>query len=156
MLSGGFTERGMSRLAVLGDNQDSTRYIQTPNDYFLPFATQPVDRTFIFQQENASIHSSNQTKQWFVTQNVNVPTCPASSLDLNPIENLWGILARSVYADLRPYANAKELKEIIFFEWEKLDQTLLYKLVRTMRSRCVEVLEKQGKKTQYSTQWVQP
>lgn len=74
---------------------------------------------------------------------------PNCSPDFNPIERLRSILARSAYADVRQYATAKDLKESVLSQWEKLDSNLSYKLVRTMGERCVKVLEKQSKKKHY-------
>lgn len=132
MVWGTFTQRGISRLAILCGNQDSTKYTQTLKDYLLPFAAQYDDGSSVFQQENTCMCISNETKQRFASQNTNVMTWPACSLDLNPIENLWGILARRVYADYEQCATGKDLKESILSEWERLDRNLCQKLVRTM------------------------
>ncbi|KAG3001110.1 hypothetical protein PC128_g16898 [Phytophthora cactorum] len=43
--------------------------------------------------------------QFFEEQEINLLDWPARSLDLNPIENLWALLARKVYPNGRQYAN---------------------------------------------------
>ena len=45
----------------------------------------------IFQQDNASIHTSKLTKDWSKTKNIDVLDGSAKSPNLNPIKNLWGI-----------------------------------------------------------------
>ena len=74
---------------------------------------------------------------------------PARSPDLNPIENLWGVLARAVYAESRQFSNVEQLKEAIQHEWSKITQTQLENLVHSMKNRLVEVLKRNGGITFY-------
>eukprot|EP00644_Phytophthora_capsici_P019735 jgi/Phyca11/132956/e_gw1.278.8.1 len=65
--------------------------------------------SFVFQHDNASIHSSGATKTFLEEGNVTPMTWSAKSPDLNPIENLWGVLARAVYADGRQFQTRDSL-----------------------------------------------
>ena len=44
-------------------------------------------------------------------QEMTVMEWPARSSDLNPIQNLWGVLVRRVYRDFRKFSDINELKE---------------------------------------------
>ena len=55
---------------------------------------------------------------------------PANSPDLNSMENLWGILFRTV--DGKQYNNASELWTSIIFVWENVNVSVLQKLVNSM------------------------
>ena len=74
---------------------------------------------------------------------------PARSPDFNPIEKIWGILVRSVYANSRQFDTLQELTRCIKLEWSKLEPALLYRLAHSMFKRCARVLERQGRKTDY-------
>jgi len=62
MVWGAFCESGFSKLAFLSGNQDAVKYTRTLNDYLLPFAREKFSETWLFQQDNASIHTAHITR----------------------------------------------------------------------------------------------
>ncbi len=63
----------------------------------LPSADQLFkDADFIFQQDLAPAHTARSTKSWLNDHGVGVLDWPANSPDLNPIENLWGIVKKKM------------------------------------------------------------
>ncbi len=91
-------------------------YQEVLEHFMLPAADQLYgDADLIFQQDLAPAHSAKATSTWFKDHDIPVLNWPANSPDLNPIENLWGIVKRKMrYA--RPN-NAEELKATIRATW---------------------------------------
>ena len=78
--------------------------------------------TFIFQQENDPKHTSKLAKQYFNDKSIVLLPWPAQSPDLNPIENVWGILKDKVSA--RGPKNIPQLKQYLIEEWNKIPKSL--------------------------------
>ena len=79
-----------------------------------------------------------------------MPEWPPKSPDLNPMENLWGILARDVYDNgKRQFDNLEELKFAIKTSWDSISNTILETLVNSVKDRCMDVLAKNGKHIDY-------
>ena len=100
---------------------------------------------WIFHHENSTIHVANSTLVWCLQNGVHVMDWPANSPDLNPMDNLWAILCRSIYADGKQYTNITELKAaiILFSTWENIELSTLQKLVGSMYDRTLKVVLKQ-------------
>ena len=73
---------------------------------------------------------------------------PPCSPDLNPIENLWGILTRRVY-DRAAYPTADALWDRIQQEWAQIGQDTLHSLYASMPNRVQGVLRNRGYSTPY-------
>ncbi len=62
----------------------------------LPFAELIGGPEWKFQLVNVAFHPENP-KNWFNSHNLKVLDWPACIPNLNPIENLWGIMSLIVY-----------------------------------------------------------
>lgn len=149
MVWGGFSAKGKTELAVLVGRQASAQYIYTVSEFFLPYAHLNYGVDFVYQQDNASIHTSQETKAFFEEQGVPVLDWPAVHPIRNPIENLWALLACRVNPNGHQYANVGDLIAAILEAWKSIDQATLNRLLDSMPRRCIEVIEKKGGKTHY-------
>ncbi len=104
---------------------------------------------FIFQQDLAPAHTAKGTKSWFSDHGVTVLDWPANSPDLNPIENLCGIVKRKI-RDTRPN-NADELKATVKETWASIPPQQCHKLITSMPRRIEAVIKAKGAPTKY---WV--
>jgi hypothetical protein len=82
-----FSPKGKSEIAFLVGRQKSEDYIFTLSEYLLPFAHLHYGIEFLFLQDNASIHTSQETRAWMRDNNVSLLDWSARSPDLNPIES---------------------------------------------------------------------
>lgn len=104
---------------------------------------------WIFQQDNAPIHGSISTKNWFLSNDINVMDWPPLSPDLNPIENIWGILVRDIYKGGCQYENIKALREAILESWKKISDHVLRNVIDSMPNRVFDLISLKGKKINY-------
>ncbi len=68
---------------------------------------------------------------------------------MNCIENDWGELSRRLYHAGRQFDTVEDLREALFYEWEKLDLGYIRKLIRLMPDRVEMLQRKRGGMTTY-------
>lgn len=103
MVWAAFTWNARTPICFVSARINSDTYMNQLEGVLLPFLDDLEDEEYIFMHDNASIHRSSATKKWLAERNVDVLPWPAISPDLNPIENIWGMLARAVYANGRQW-----------------------------------------------------
>ncbi len=122
-------------------------YQEVLEHFMLPSADKLYgDADFIFQQDLAP---AKCTKIWFNDHGVTVLDWPANSPDLNPIENLWGIVKKKM-RDTR-HNNADNLKAAIEATWASITTELCHRLISSMPHHIDAVIHAKGGPTKY---WV--
>jgi transposase len=149
MVWAGFCSEGATSLGTIHSRSCSADYIQILNSHLLPFCKKLRSKKWIFQQDNASIHSSAETKNWLASKKIELLDWPANSPDLNPMENLWGILARRVYKNNTQYNTVEALREAVEREWKSIENDILHNLVDSMNNRIFETVRLNGAATKY-------
>ena len=66
------------------------------------------------------------------------------SPDLNPIENLWALLKRKIYAEGKQYSSLNSVWEAVVAAAQKVDHQQIKKLTDSMNGRLITVIEKKG------------
>jgi len=93
---------------------------------------------------------ASSTKQWFKEFGIDLLPWSALSPDLNPIENLWSILARKVYDQEKPEINnIAELRKRIKSAWAEISNETLNSLIDSIPNRLLVVVKNNGKSTKY-------
>ena len=149
MVWASFGYNGKSSIVMIDGILNSEKYTAMLEKHLLPFLKQINVKKPQFQHDNASIHSSKHTKKWLSDNKVSVIEWPACSPDLNPMENLWGILARRVYPSEKQYNSVRELKDAVYKAWNEIKANELEKLVNSMPDRIIEIINKKGHSINY-------
>ncbi len=126
MIWAAMSSAGVGPLCFLKSTVNAAIYQEILEHFMLPSADKLYgDADFIFQQDLAPAHTAKGTKSWFNDHGVTVLDWPANSPDLNPIENLWGIVKRKM-RDTRPN-NSDDLKAAIKATWASQGKQKLVK-----------------------------
>jgi transposase len=128
----------------------SIDYIQVLDNHLISFIESlPPGQTFTFQHDNAPIHASFTTNFFLHRNSINVLDWPACSPDLNPIENIWGQLVRTLYAENKTYTTEDELKKAIRVAWNQLSLQTLENHVDSMPNRIFQIINRNRGPTDY-------
>ncbi len=150
MIWAAMSSAGVGPLCFLKSTVNAAIYQEIFRALHASFCWQALWRCcFIVQQDLAPAHTAKGTKSWFNDHGVTVLDWPANSPDLNPIENLWGIVKRKM-RDTRPN-NADDLKATIKETWASIPPQQCHKPITSMPRRIEAVIKAKGAPTKY---WV--
>jgi hypothetical protein len=150
MIWAAFCFYGKSSVVFRPCKGNSEVYQELLEANLLPFIQQLGGGNWTFQQDGARVHTSESTMNWLQAKNIDVLPWPAMSPDLNPIENLWGTLARAVYDNgRRQFDTVQELRATIVSKWAAIEQSVLETLILSMPNRIFEVIRLNGGSTKY-------
>lgn len=145
MVWGAITYNGTFRLCFIDGTLDGTKYV----DILKCKLRGLLFHKHIFQHDNCPAHKSKKCTKWFQDNDLNVLIWPPQSPDLNIIENVWAFMSNIVYENGRQYYSKTELRREIFKAWNKLDIEYIQGLFRSVPSRLVQCMNKNGGKTKY-------
>ncbi len=150
MVWGAMSSAGVGPLCFLRSKVNTAVYQEVLEHFMLPAADQLYEMQISFSNRTWHLHTVPKLPvTWFKDHGIPVLNWPANSPDLNPIENLWGIVKRKMrYA--RPN-NAEELKATIRATWALITPEQCHRLIDSMPRRIAAVIQAKGAPTKY---WV--
>ena len=147
MAWGGISQKGKTPLFCFTNIMDGPFYVHILQSQLLPAAQSMYQSNWRLQQDNNPKHTSRVAKDFIVENGINVMDWPLNSPDLNPIENLWLVIKNKV--EKRMPKNLDELKQFLVEEWEAIPEQIVNNLIKSMKTRCQMVLEKNGDRISY-------
>jgi len=126
---------------------NSQGYIELLGTHLLPWLAENRLQQHYFQQDNASCHVSRLSQAFFRDKELKILDWPANSPDLNPIENIWGILKDAV--EKRAPKTLAELEAFAIDEWGKIPLQIIRNTIASMPRRINQVLDRGGEKCDY-------
>lgn len=133
-----------------GVKMDSANYCKFLGENFLPWLktkTAAQRKKMMFMHDNAPSHASKFTAEWLASRGYSedkVMDWPASSPDLNCIENLWSILKRKVFENGKQFSSKDKLWGAIVEGAKSITPTEIENLTSSMDSRLLTLMQKKG------------
>lgn len=133
-----------------GVKMNSIMYVEFLKQHFLPWFKKK-NRAFrskiIFMHDNAPSHAAKNTSASLAAMGIKgdkLMVWPPCSPDLNPIENLWSIIKRSVYDGGRQFTSKQQLWKGILSSCETIKADTIQKLTNSMDERVQKLLSNKG------------
>ena len=119
MVWGCFSGQGLGQLVVLPKNlrMNADYYLELSSDY-LPDSFELCSAE-VLQQDSAPAHTAKLVLQWL--RDCEVPFIsdwPGNSPDINPIENLWGIMKKALQG--KDVSSVPRLEAAIHESWDNI------------------------------------
>jgi transposase len=143
---GGFCIEGKTSLYCFSEIMNAEFYVEILRRH-LPEIEELLGDEWRFQQDNDPKHTSHRAQNFLRDNMPEVLDWPSNSPDLNPIENLWGIVKSNVEKQMPK--NLIDLHQFMVEEWDSIPQLTLINLIRSMKRRCELVIEKNGERISY-------
>jgi transposase len=133
----------------------SAAYCQLLESALLPWLedeTLQKRRRLIFQHDNAPSHSAKATQAFLSSirfKGDRLMVWPPWAPDLNPIENLWGILKQDIFKGGKQYTSKEDLWKAIETSASSIHRSEIKKFTESVNKRIVIVFQKKGSSVKY-------
>jgi hypothetical protein len=146
-----FCAAGQGYMVIFNENMDALMMRKILDENLLPsaqlrFPSDPPQAWHLLHDNDKKFKSRIVT-ELLHNKGVGCLEFPPYTPDLNPIENLWGAMARAV--EKRECDTLMQLQDVIADKWDKVDEELMRTLAHSIPARCQIVIEARGWHTKY-------
>ncbi|KAG8232794.1 hypothetical protein J437_LFUL007948 [Ladona fulva] len=139
------------KTVIFSDEKTFSSYPNVPvtvyrprNSRFDPMYVKERGRSGRFSvHDNSRVHTCKEAKNWFFEKRIQQLSWPVRSPDLNPIENIWGIMVREMKKEDCPL-KANKLLEDIEDAWESIGAPVCNRVIQSMTERLRLVIKNSG------------
>ena len=139
-----YSQDGAGSLHRIEGSLKKEQYVHILQTVLLPAAMQRFPQGFIFVHDRSPVHMSRVVREWFDNHPlITVIDWPPKGADLNPIENIWGLMVREMESAI---VNNETLWLKVTEAWTRLANrnALWFNLSSSMENRLANVIECRG------------
>lgn len=141
---------GAGRLHVCEGNMNAVQYINVMQNCALPQMREWFpDGNFVFMQDKAPCHTARTVKAVFLAENVQLLEWPGNSPDLNPIENIWGLVKKKIRQETITTKQQAIAAVIKYWYMDATLRDIVVNAVESMPRRIAAVIAAKGGHTNY-------
>ena len=150
MIWGCVCYHGIGTMTDVIGNINAQKYIDiVDNNLWAVIARHFGNNDYIFQQDNAPVHTARLAQNYFTENNIKTTTWPAYSPDVNIIENIWLHMKRLLQHRVTHIHSRDQLLREIRDIWENISIDYVRSLYATIPARLKEVQRMKGHLTKY-------
>ena len=125
---------------------NSERYIKVLEDFVYPISFEKGDPSidWLYMDDNASCHRSHITKQFKKQMGLRTIEWPPYSPDINPIENIWSVMKKTIRRNIQLTDDLVNLKRLVINTWKDIPQATIDNVINSMSSRVGKILNCKG------------
>lgn len=124
---------------IFTENMNKEKYVSILKENL----SKIYEKNMFFQFDNDPKHTSLLAKGFLNKNKIKCLDFPPYSPDLNPIENIWGILKTNMGKRKNEITNVNFTK-IIIEEWDKIAPDIVFKTINSMPTRLAKIIKNKG------------